>query len=325
MAHLAGDLRNGPRTAVLCGWAIVLAGLVVYAAHVGLGLGTSPLALSLLDGWLYSSLTLAGALGVLARAILVREDGLAWALIGIAALLWVSGDIYYWRVLSQRDEVPYPSIADGLYIAFYPALYAGLVCLVRSRVRRFHASQWLDGLAAALLVGAVGATALMPPIIAGNEGASTSAVATNLAYPLGDLLVLGLLAALAGLMGWRPGRAVGLLAVGCLTFSLADSVYLFQVAAGTYAEGGLLDLFWPVGMLCMALAAWQPPTARHRGAWRAGACCSCPARSCSGRWPSWSTTTTTGPWSPRSGWRRRRSWSAWCGPASPSARTSPRR
>ena len=258
MWNPVGASVNRPRAVVVSGWAVVFAGLVLYALHVGVGVGTGPAMSTLFDGWLSSFLVLAGGVGVLARVVLVREERLAWSLIGAGALAWAIGDIYWWLALSGRTEVPVPSIADAFYLAFYPLLYAGLVLLLRARVRRFHASQWLDGLAAALIVAAVGVAALMPPILAANAASDASGVATNLAYPLGDLLVLGLVIALAGLMGWRPGRAVGLLAFGCITFTLADSVYLFEVAAGTYTEGGLFDLFWPLGMVCMGLAAWQP-------------------------------------------------------------------
>ncbi len=55
---------------------------------------------------------------------------------------------------------------------------------------------------------AVGALALLPPIIAASEGIA-AAVATNLVYPLGDLLILALLGGLVGVMGWRPRRAMG--------------------------------------------------------------------------------------------------------------------
>ena len=47
---------------------------------------------------------------------------------------------------------------------------------------------------------------------------------------------------------------------------MADSIYLFQVAEGTYVEGGLLDLGWPLGALLMGLAAWQPGRAQRAGA-----------------------------------------------------------
>ncbi len=211
----------------------------------------------------------AGGIGVLVRVALVREERLAWSLIGLGALAWWMGDLYWTLALSGRDVVPVPSPADGFYLALYPLLYAGVLLLLRARLRRFHASQWLDGLAAALMVGAVGVAVLMPPILRANAGSDAAGVATNLLYPLGDLLVLSLVLALAALMGWRPGRAIGLLALGCLTFALADGVYLFQVAGGTYTEGGPIDFFWPAGMVCMGLAAWQAPhrvrTARLEG------------------------------------------------------------
>jgi diguanylate cyclase (GGDEF)-like protein len=258
MASLARNLTRGRSAAVLSAWAIVVAGLLVYAAHVGLGVGVDLGPSSLLDDWLFEFLVLAPGIGILARVVLVRTERLAWSMIGAGAVAWAAGDIYWLVVFSGSAEVPYPSIADGLYLSFYPLVYVGVLLLVRARVRRFHASQWLDGFAAALVVAAIGVAVLMPPILAGSEGSTAAAVATNLAYPLGDLVILGLVTALAGLMGWRPGRAVGLLAAGCLTFALADSVYLFQIAAGSYVEGGLLDLFWPLGMVFMGLAAWQP-------------------------------------------------------------------
>ena len=265
MPSLAGDLTRGASAAVLGGWAIVLAGLLAYGAHAGFGVGTGIVPSSVVDGWLYEFLALAGGIGILVRVVLVRTERLAWSMIGAGALAWAAGDIYWWLAFSDGVEIPYPSIADGLYLAFYPFVYVGFVLLVRARVRRFHASQWLDGLAAALVVAALGVALLMPPILAASEGSDVAAVATNLAYPLGDLLVLGLVTALAGLMGWRPGRAVGLLAAGCLTFGLADSVYLFQVAGGSYVEGGLLDLCWPLGMVFMSLAAWQPAARARAG------------------------------------------------------------
>ncbi len=237
---------------MLAGWALVIAATALYAVHAASGGGV----------WrgdvLYSVAITGAAAGILARVALVREDRVAWSLIGAGALAWSAGDLWWILVFSGADDVPYPSVADGLYLAFYPLVYAGLVVLVRARVRRFHASQWLDGVAAALVVAAIGAAVLLPPIVEGNAGSSAAVVATNLGYPLGDLLVLGLAVALTGLMGWRPGRAVGLLVAGCLVFTVADSVYLFQVAAGTYTEGAVLDALWPVAMLAIGLAAWQP-------------------------------------------------------------------
>ncbi len=78
------------------------------------------------------------ALGILARVVLVRAERLAWAFIGTGVLRWSSGEIYSWWVFSQIEEPPFPSIADGLYLAFYPLAYVGIVLLVSARVRRFQ-------------------------------------------------------------------------------------------------------------------------------------------------------------------------------------------
>ena len=95
------------------------------------------------------------------------------------------------------------------------------------------------------------------------EGA-TLAVATSLAYPLTDLILLAVgVGALAG-TGWRLDRTWALLAAGILAFWFADSMYLVKTAEGTYEAGGWFDAGWWVGLLLIALAAWQRPPARRR-------------------------------------------------------------
>jgi len=85
------------------------------------------------------------------------------------------------------------------------------------------------------------------------------AVATNMAYPLADLVILSLLLGVFAMSGWKPGR--GWLVLGGVFFLQAgfDTVYLYQVASGTYEAGTLLDLTWPAVMLAVALVAWQRP------------------------------------------------------------------
>jgi two-component system, cell cycle response regulator len=93
------------------------------------------------------------------------------------------------------------------------------------------------------------------------EGAPV-AIATGLAYPLLDLVLLGLaVGALAG-TGWRLDRTWMLLAAGVSTFWLADSLYLVHTAAGVYESGGWFDAGWWAGLTLIAAAAWQRPPAR---------------------------------------------------------------
>ena len=82
-------------------------------------------------------------------------------------------------------------------------------------------------------------------------------VATTLAYPISDLVLGGfVIGALAG-TGWRLDRTWALLGVGILTFWLADSLYLVQVASGMYESSSWFDAGWWVGLTLVAAAAWQ--------------------------------------------------------------------
>jgi diguanylate cyclase (GGDEF)-like protein len=248
----------------------LVAGLAFFGAHLLLGIGVGPEASVIIDGWLFEALVSAAAIGILVRAALVRRDRVAWSLIGAGCLSWAAGDAYSFLAYWGADTAPFPSIADGLYLLFYPLMYAGLVMLVRGHLRQFHASQWLDGLAASLVVAAVGADLLIPRIVA-TTGADVATIATNLAYPLGDLLILSLVVIVAGLLGRGSGRAVLFLGTAMLMFAGADTVYLFQVAHNAYAEGGLVDFLWPASLTLILAAAWRPiaPVRRPRlDGWR---------------------------------------------------------
>src|SRR5206468_369365 len=93
-----------------------------------------------------------------------------------------------------------------------------------------------------------------------TTGGNALVVATSLAYPLADLLLLALIVAMFGLTGWRVDRTWALVAAGFAVFAIADTVYLYQAAVDRYVEGGVLDVAWPAALVLIACAAWQPVT-----------------------------------------------------------------
>lgn len=206
----------------------------------------------------------------LLRARVVPQDRAAWAVLGASIGLWTAGELYWTLALSSQAEPPFPSLADGLWIASYPVAYVGLVLLIRSRLHdSFRASLWLDGALAASASAAITAGLILQPIL-DTTGGSIAAVATNLAYPLGDFVLLALVAGMLALTGWRPGRAWALLGAGLLVRGVADCVFLYQAAKGTYVEHTLLDPLWPASALLIAAAAWRltpTPTVLLEG-WR---------------------------------------------------------
>jgi diguanylate cyclase (GGDEF)-like protein len=111
---------------------------------------------------------------------------------------------------------------------------------------------------AATAAGALGASVLVE-VVADSTHGSRLVVLTNMAYPIGDVLLLALLVFVFSVTRWRPGRAWGFMAAGLLCNTIGDAIFLYQTAVGTYVEGTFLDLAWPMSLVLIALAAWQTP------------------------------------------------------------------
>ena len=160
--------------------------------------------------------------------------------------------------LADLDSPPFPSPADALYLGFYPCCYVALGLLARARLHHIARSAWLDGAIVALAAASVMTAMVFQPIVDAGSG-SGAAVATNMAYPIGDITLLSLVVAVFGLSSWRPGRAWLMIGAGLAVNAVADVIYLVQIAADTYVEGTFLDVLWPAAILLVGNAAGQPP------------------------------------------------------------------
>jgi two-component system, cell cycle response regulator len=235
-----------------------LAALLVHVAHTVFGAGGSG-AHRFVDDWLYTLVLAACALMCVARGVTARHERAAWALIGGGIAAWTAGDAYWAFHLSHQQEIAYPSLADAVRLMLFPMVYAGILLLVRARVPRFHASLWLDGAIGALAIAAAGAAVLYPAIERATHG-DVEAVATNVAYPLGDLLLVGFVIGAVALTGWRPGRGLVLIALGLGVNAIANGIYLYRDATGGALEHSSVDSLWLLSALLLALAAWIAPT-----------------------------------------------------------------
>jgi two-component system, cell cycle response regulator len=189
------------------------------------------------------------------RAITDRRERAGWFLIGLGCASWTLGETYFTADLWNLQNIPVPSWADVGYLAFPPLVFAGIVLLARQRIRGMSASVWIDGAAAALAVAGLSAALVFGPVLR-SVGGTPANVATNLAYPLADLLLLGLLVGVVALSGWRLTRTWLLLGMGVVVFCVADSLYLVQSAHGSYIPGGVYDTGWWGGITLLAAAAW---------------------------------------------------------------------
>ncbi|HEY5051404.1 MAG TPA: hypothetical protein VII50_10920, partial [Acidothermaceae bacterium] len=105
------------RPPALFRWAkyLLLTGVVVFAASTVL-VPTDSSARPFLDGWLYDSMTVLGAIVIGGRAWCVATGRLAWSLLAVGIAANAVGDVVY--TLFVGSNGPFPSIADPFYLAF---------------------------------------------------------------------------------------------------------------------------------------------------------------------------------------------------------------
>jgi diguanylate cyclase (GGDEF)-like protein len=209
------------------------------------------------DRYLYNGLILLALGACVYRASRPGRERSAWVALSIGVGCWAVAELIFDFVYGGSP--PYPSVADGFYLAFYPPVYVGLMLLLRSRVSEFNRALWLDGATAALASAALGAAVLFEVVLRSTDG-SAAVIVTNLAYPLGDILLLSAVIGVFVLTGWKVDRTWGLIGAGLAATALADAIFLFQTATSSYTEGTLLDALWPASLLLLAAASWQPET-----------------------------------------------------------------
>ena len=262
-------LPRPPRGVVLT-VAALLAGLLVLGIYVLLSEGgTTTLDLAI-DRGIVCALIFGGAVLCIWRAIAVPRERLAWTFLGLDLLSWGIAESYWSIVIADDPNAPYPSIADAFYLLSYPLSYVGIALLVRSRVRRFRASTWLDGAIAAFTLAAFWAAIVLPDLLYESEGIFLSD-ATTLSYPVADMLLFSFLFGVLVIVAKRIDLTWGLIGASLGILVVTDTIYGYQEIAGTFVEGTYLDWLWPLSAVLLGLAAWSggraeaPP--EHSG-WR---------------------------------------------------------
>jgi diguanylate cyclase (GGDEF)-like protein len=234
--------------------AAVVAALLAVIAHNTVGFGSDHS--YFIEEWVYDFITMTAALATLWRAATRRQERLPWTLLGLGLLGWAAGDLYWTGFLRDMAEPPFPSTSDALYLAGYALILAGILTYVRLRVGRMTAIVWTDVAMGALCVTAIGSSVLMDYVLANTTGTPTE-IAVAIAYPALDLTILAVAAGAVALTGWRPGRGLGLVAVGVACAAIGDGVYTYQSLAGTYSSGSWNNFLWPLATVLIAAGAMQ--------------------------------------------------------------------
>jgi hypothetical protein len=213
--------------------------------------------------WLNSGpvYNLIGASAVVALIVGARKNSqagrLPWYLFALAQALFVTGDVLaynYERFFG--GALPFPSIADPFYLAVGPLLVAGLVLLMRARNATRSRASLIDSLIITVAAAALSWVYLMAPY-AHDHTLTLGTKLTSIAYPVMDIMILGVVLRLA-VGSRRGGTAFGFLLTGAAMLLLTDAIYGWKLLHGGYTTGGILDVGWAGFYALLGAAALHP-------------------------------------------------------------------
>jgi diguanylate cyclase (GGDEF)-like protein/PAS domain S-box-containing protein len=174
----------------------------------------------------------------------------AWTLNIFANGVWYLGPI-----LSGRP-LPYPSVADALFITAYVLAVVGLGMIVRSRGRNEPGGA-VDALMVTLGISVLSWIAVIEPTFTVSGLTLTQRVLSAAAYPLIDLALIGM----AVRLGMSPGRrpvALWFLASSILSQTAADTLYSIAVLEGSFSFGGPAFAPWLIAYVMLGVTALHP-------------------------------------------------------------------
>jgi len=228
--------------------------LAALAAIEGLHELTGLAGHDLVDNWLHNAVMVGVTALVLARAVHDPHGRWAWLAFGAGLACWTLGDITWSLLYGTDHDPPYPTVADILWLAWYPLTALGIGLLIRVRVTGFELHRWMDGLAVMLIVLIPGFAFVVQPV---SEQTNNSALSTivDFSYPILDVVVVGALLGVFGLLAWRPGRVWLALGLGCFLIAISDAALAVQQARDEFSGDWGFTL--TVGALVIAYAAWR--------------------------------------------------------------------
>jgi signal transduction histidine kinase len=206
----------------------------------------------------YTGLGLAAVAALVAGVRIYRpRRPLAWYLLAGGQLLFSAGDTinntYQWVL---EVEAPYPSLADAVYLGFFPLLAGGLLLLIRARTPGRDRTSLIDAVIIATGVGLLSWIFLIVPYVRAPELTLPQRL-FSVYYPLVDVVLLAVAVRL-----WRAGvqttAAFWLLTGGLVALLVGDTIYgLSQLTVG-WVPGGALDLIWILFYVGLGAAALHP-------------------------------------------------------------------
>ncbi len=191
---------------------------------------------------------------VIGRAISFLSAGLiSW---GVGQIIFAG---YY--NLFMHVEVPYPSLADAAFVISWPLWGAGMIYLSRATGVKYGLKNFAGKSSLVIFPLIVIALSYFLLVTVARDGVISSSgdfikVFFDLAYPIGDVVILTLATLIYGLsfkyFGGKYKIAIYILLAGFVINYFADFMFSYKTTLGTFVVGGSADFLFTAAMFALA-------------------------------------------------------------------------
>ena len=202
-------------------------------------------------------ISVSGVIAILAGVVLNRPARKApWLWLAAGLTCFAAGQLSFLIAAKLKVVLPFPSFADVLYLSCYPLYAAGLLTFIYWRTPDRDRRSLIDALTLTAGLALLSWTFLIRPYV-NNPDLSGLQKIVAIAYPLGDVLLLALLARLLA-PGKVGNRSVQLLAAGAVACLVSDVAFGVIQLHGTFRNGTIVDLGWAVFYSAWGASALHP-------------------------------------------------------------------
>lgn len=184
---------------------------------------------------------------------------------GVGTMIWAYYNFF------AGVPVPYPSIADLFYILTIPLWAAGISSLSHATGSRSALKKSTGKILAVVVPLLIFFASYYLLVVIARDGVLVSTyegylkLILDLAYPLGDVIILTFAILVYGLsrdyLGGRYKTPVNILLAGFLTMYFADFIFSYTTTIGTFYTGGFGDLVFTIAMFLISFGTLGIDTA----------------------------------------------------------------
>jgi diguanylate cyclase (GGDEF)-like protein len=184
-------------------------------------------------------------------------DRLVWLILTLGQVLSLVGNaVWYISPVLRKIEMPFPSVADAMFLGSYGISIVGLIWVVQ---RRSRGQGWAPLLDVAIITAGLAAisyvTVIDPQMQATGLSLTTKLVAA--AYPLIDLAILAVVARLA-IAGGMGTPSVLLLICWGASQLVGDTMFASASVGGSFSFGHPSFAGWLLAYTFLGTAALHP-------------------------------------------------------------------